>query len=136
MQLVLMNATALIACDKADVLCHLYENYDLETVTSVMEAAKGIPSFYRDNIYAHPVSEQQLAKLKEQAVQIDIDWTQADSGAELWAHAISLPDDAWQICVPYEFDVGIGCALGLEDKMVSVEMLLRRAARSSFPFAD
>lgn len=127
-QVILMDACALISCNVVGILNQLFELYRLETVTKVIEEAKSIPSFYQKNLASHQVTAKQLTQLRNLARKLYQSNMPMTGEVHLWAHALARPDDNWLICGPDRDLVMIGCVLGLEHKIVSVEQLLRDEA--------
>ncbi|TGP86406.1 hypothetical protein EN866_24220 [Mesorhizobium sp. M2D.F.Ca.ET.223.01.1.1] len=69
----------------------------------------------------HPVEDLDFAKALTRDPEIGF----LDAGEQaLWAHAVSRTD-AWVLCGPDKASLRIGIRLGLRDRLVSLERLLR-----------
>lgn len=101
------------------------QRYRFETVTRVREEAISIPTHFLDKITTYQVSQQQLDELSEQTKTVQLVHQHHKGEFQLWAHANSLLHDNWLLCGPDHDLIQIACALRKEDKVVSVEKLLR-----------
>lgn len=123
--MICFDSCGFITCYDNGILERLYANYKFATVTRVVEESHTVPSRYFEQIPVHQVTIKQLRTLKKLVVEPFGNQMPTKGEFHLWAYAISLPHDKWQICGPDQDIVRIGCDLGLEHKIVSVEQLLR-----------
>lgn len=76
----------------------------------------------RSSLFAvHKVSKEERAELAVRIRGIALDLGEES----LWAHALAR-DDAWILCGPDKASMRCGVRLGFREKLVSLEILLRR----------
>lgn len=122
-----MDACAFISCYRNALLALLYQYYRLETVERVIQEVQSVPSSYHQHTRINPVTARQIEAIRSQSIEKFFKPPIKKGEVFLWVHAYSLADTKWRICGPDRDNILIGCALGLEHKIVSVEELLREA---------
>lgn len=130
---VLVDTNVIIECWRVSAWKALTGGYAVETVgTCFVETQTGFqrrrPEEQIDSQVltatfkaVHPVEDADFAVALTRDPQIGF----LDAGEQaLWAHAVSRKD-AWVLCGPDKASLRIGIRLGLKDRLVSLEHLLR-----------
>lgn len=130
---VLVDTNVIIECWRVGAWKALAGGYALETVgVCFVETQTGFqrrrPEEQIDSKVltatlkaVHPVEDAEFAKALTRDPEIGF----LDAGEQaLWAHAASRTD-AWVLCGPDKASLRIGIRLGLKDRLVSLERLLR-----------
>lgn len=126
---VLVDTNVIIECARLGYWRALGGGYRLETVAMIeAEAGTGqggprlAPDELRRGLAAiHPVDPPTLAA----ALVRDEALTRLDAGErDLWAHALTR-SDGWVLCGPDAASLRVGLRLGLRERLVALETLLR-----------
>ena len=137
-QPILIDTNVIIATWRAGVWKALAGGWRLETVTEVFtESQTGFmnrpaeeqidPGVLGADLAAvHAVSNAERAAL---AVREPLAAHLDEGEKVLWAHALTR-DDAWVLCGPDVASLRVGVRLGLADRLVSLEELLRAVGQN------
>lgn len=127
---VLLDNNAIGAALDAGAWPALAGGYKLETVEEVAEEAGTyfrkfanhveLASAFEQRVTVNSVSDSNRATLLVKTEGIALD----DGERDLWAHALQRRDD-WILCGPDKASMRTALRLGLRDRVVSLEKLLR-----------
>jgi len=127
---VLLDNNAIGAAVDTETWAALSGGYSLETVTEVAEEAgtyfrklcnhQVIQQSFNARVTIRDVTSSERANLLAKLDGIALD----DGERDLWAHAIAR-DDQWILCGPDKASMRTALRLGLRDRMVSLEWLLK-----------